>query len=76
MTDEELIIAYEADQKFRNLLPGTLAVRRRYLRKLSREVGLRNSRGTWVRRCLTCHREQGRRSRQKTKERAANNANG
>ena len=39
MTDEELIIAYEADQKFRNLLPGTLAVRRRYLRKLSREVG-------------------------------------
>ena len=40
MTDDELISAYEADMRFRNLLPGTINVRRRYLTKFSREVGL------------------------------------
>lgn len=32
----------------------------------------KNQRGTWVRRCLTCHRLQGRRSKMKAKEQAAN----
>lgn len=39
MTDDELIVAYIADMKFRNLLPGTIAVRKRYLAKFSRDVG-------------------------------------
>lgn len=39
MDDEELLKGYEADQKFRNLLQGTLDVRRRNLRKFIREVG-------------------------------------
>jgi site-specific recombinase XerD len=39
MTDAELIDAYDADQAFRNLQPGTRHVRRRYLAKFSREVG-------------------------------------
>lgn len=39
MNDEEIMDAYEADMKFRDLLPNTIAVRRRYLRKFSREVG-------------------------------------
>lgn len=39
MTDDEIMAAYEADQRFRNLLPGTLAVRARYLAKFRREVG-------------------------------------
>ena len=39
MTDAELIEAYDADQSFRNLQPSTRAVRRRYLRKFSKEVG-------------------------------------
>lgn len=42
LTDEELLDGYDADQKFRNLLPETLKVRRRYLRKLSREIGFAN----------------------------------
>lgn len=39
MSDEEIMEAFEADMKFRALLPNTIAVRRRYLRKYSREVG-------------------------------------
>jgi integrase/recombinase XerC len=39
MTDEEIMDAYEADMKFRALLPTTISTRRRYLRKFSREVG-------------------------------------
>ena len=39
MTDEEAIRRYVADMKFRALLPGTIAVRERYLRKISREIG-------------------------------------
>ena len=39
MTDEQIMDAYESDMKFRALLPNTIAVRRRYLRKYSREVG-------------------------------------
>ena len=39
MTDDELILAYDADMAFRNLLDGTRNVRRRYLAKFSREVG-------------------------------------
>lgn len=39
MTDGELIEAYDADQAFRNLQPGTRHVRRRYLQKFAREVG-------------------------------------
>ncbi len=38
-TNEELIARYEADMRFRNLLPGTLAVRRRYLNKFAKDVG-------------------------------------
>lgn len=39
MTDEELLKRYESDMRFRNLLPGTIAVRHRYLMKFSRDVG-------------------------------------
>ena len=39
MTDEEVIRAYVADMQFRNLLPNTISVRKRYLAKFSREVG-------------------------------------
>lgn len=43
MTDEELIEAYDADQAFRNLQPGTRHVRKRYLRKYSIEVGFQTA---------------------------------
>jgi integrase len=43
MTDDEALAAYEADQLFRNLLPGTIAVRRRYLAKYQKEVGLQEA---------------------------------
>ena len=43
MQDFDLITAYEADMDFRNLLPGTIAVRRRYLRKFAREIGFANA---------------------------------
>ena len=39
ITDAEAIELYEADMKFRNLQEGTVNVRRRYLSKLSREIG-------------------------------------
>lgn len=39
ISDSEAIDLYEADMKFRNLQPGTVSVRRRYLAKLSREIG-------------------------------------
>ena len=53
MTDEELIDAYEADMKFRNLLKGTLLVRRRYLKKLSREIGFADATEQRIIRWLT-----------------------
>ena len=43
MTDIELIEAYERDESFRNLLPGTINVRHRYLMKFSREIGFANA---------------------------------
>ena len=38
MTDGELINLYVANMRFRNLLPGTIAVRTRYLAKAAREM--------------------------------------
>lgn len=37
--DAALIAEYEADQRFNNLLPGTIDVRHRYLHKFAREIG-------------------------------------
>ncbi len=39
MSDEDAISLYEDYMRFRNLQPGTINVRHRYLRKFSREVG-------------------------------------
>lgn len=39
ISDAEAIALYEANMSFRNLQPGTINVRRRYLGKLSREIG-------------------------------------
>ena len=39
MTDNDILAAYTSDMLFRNLLPGTIHVRDRYLRKFSREIG-------------------------------------
>jgi integrase len=39
MSDEEATRRYVADMKFRALLPGTIEVRKRYLRKISKEIG-------------------------------------
>ena len=39
MNDDEIIAAYVNDMTFRNLLPGTINVRKRYLAKFSREIG-------------------------------------
>src|ERR1017187_6284008 len=43
MNDEEITTAYVADMTFRNLLPNTINVRKRYLAKYSREVGFANA---------------------------------
>lgn len=40
--DETAMKLYDDDMVFRNLLPGTRAVRARYIGKLSREIGLAN----------------------------------
>lgn len=42
MTDEDALALYEADMRFRNLQPGTINVRHRYMLKLSREIGFAN----------------------------------
>ena len=42
MDDAEALALYEADMKFRNLQPGTITVRHRYMLKLSREIGFAN----------------------------------
>ena len=39
MTDEELLLAYIADMRFRNLSENTINVRRRYFAKFIKEVG-------------------------------------
>lgn len=43
MDDEIALRLYEADERFRNLLPGTISTRSRYLKKFSREVGFANA---------------------------------
>jgi integrase len=39
LSDSEALELYEADMQFRNLQPGTINVRHRYMLKLSREIG-------------------------------------
>lgn len=39
LTDAEIVAAYVNDMTFRNLLPGTINVRKRYLAKFSKEIG-------------------------------------
>lgn len=42
LSDDEVIALYEADMRFRNLQVGTVNVRHRYLKALSRDIGFAN----------------------------------
>lgn len=42
LIDAEVLSLYEADMHFRNLQPGTINVRHRYLLRLSRDIGFAN----------------------------------